>query len=185
MNEVWKDIKGYEKIYQVSNFGKVKRLTFINGNVKLQKERMSTPTNNGHGYLIVGLSKNGKRKNFYVHRLVAETFLDNLNNLPQVNHKDGNKKNNRVDNLEWCTASENQIHSYKVLKTKYNLFGLNISREKQKKKVSAYKNGKLFKTFNSISEAGRFMKVNPSCICGCCKGIYKTCKGYIWKYELN
>ena len=183
MKEIWKDIKGYEGIYQVSNLGKVKRITFINGTCKMPCERFMTPTDNGNGYLIVGLSKNGKRKNFYLHRLVAETFIPNPENKPEVNHKKGNRYDNRAKKLEWVTSSENQNHAKEVLKVKYNLEGLNISREKQKRKVAMLdKNGNVIKVFDSIADAGRYINAGFSGICGCCRGVYKTIKGYKWKY---
>lgn len=142
-----------------------------------------TPTDNGYGYLIVGLSKNGKRKNFYLHRLVAEAFIPNPENKPEVNHKKGNKYDNRACNLEWVTRSENQIHAKEVLKIKYNLTGLDKSREKQKRKVAMLdKDGNIIKVFDSVVDAGRYMNVSHSGICGCCRGIYKTIKGYVWQY---
>ena len=100
MKEIWKDIKGYEGLYQVSNFGRVKSSTKILAN-RLSKR----------GYYIVTLYKNAKGVTKTVHRLVAQAFIPNPDNLPQVNHKDENKLNNRVDNLEWCTAKYNINYS--------------------------------------------------------------------------
>lgn len=111
--EIWKDIKGYKGYYQVSSSGRVKSLSryrpaYINNNNKiLLKEKILKPTIYTSGYEYVSLSKNGERKNYMVHRLVAETFLDNPDNLSCVNHKDENKLNNNVDNLEWCNAKYN------------------------------------------------------------------------------
>lgn len=102
MKEVWKDIKGYEDLYQVSNFGNVKSLR-TNKNLGFSKA--------GKGYYKVGLSKKGKRKMFFVHRLVAQAFLSNTEQKPCVNHKDCNKLNNSANNLEWITYCEN--NSYK------------------------------------------------------------------------
>lgn len=192
MKEIWKDIKEYEGIYQISNFGRVKRLDSViatkhrSGKLVnvLKQERFLIPTDNGHNYLIVGLSKNNKRKNYYVHRLVAEAFISNPQNKTQVNHKNGDKSNNNIENLEWVTAQENMIHSSKVLKTKYNLTGLNASREKQKRKVDMFDvNGNFIKKFDSIAEASRKTKVWQGCICGCCRGEYKTAGGFLWKYS--
>lgn len=113
--EIWKDIKGYEGKYQVSNLGRVKSLIEWHGNCHLdkwvKKEKIITPTNNGYGYLIIGLANRGKRKNFYIHRLVAEAFIPNPENLPVINHKDYNKQNNNVNNLEWMTQKENTNYS--------------------------------------------------------------------------
>ena len=116
MMEVWKDVKGYEGLYQVSNFGNVKILSrrVVNhksGSTRLMQEKLMNPFDNGHGYLVVSLRKGGKRKNHYVHRIVAEAFIANQNNKLPVNHKDRNTKNNSVTNLEWCTQQENVAYA--------------------------------------------------------------------------
>lgn len=108
MKEIWKDIKGYEGLYQVSNLGNVKSL-------KTNKNLYYSNSNNG--YLRVGLFKN-KRKMFSIHRLVAENFIPNPNEYLVVNHKDFNQKNNKVDNLEWCTSKENNNYGCHQLKRK-------------------------------------------------------------------
>ena len=110
MEEIWKDIVGYEGLYQVSNFGRVKN---VNKNI------IKKPTELSKGYLRIGLNKHGKAKKIYSHRLVAQAFIPNPNNLPCVNHKDCNPKNNCVDNLEWCTHKEN--NSYKNHHLKRNI----------------------------------------------------------------
>lgn len=119
MSEEWRDIKGYEGIYQVSNRGNVRSLD----RKKIQMSRhgtlmekryhgfLLTPTGNGYGYLIIGLTKDGKRKNHYVHRLVADAFIPNHEHHDQVNHKDYNKQNNAADNLEWIAQDENVRYS--------------------------------------------------------------------------
>lgn len=110
MKEIWKDIPGYEGLYQVSNMGRVKSLNFNrSGLPRILK------TKNRQGYPRVILWKSGKRHEVCVHRLVAQAFIPNPENKPFVNHKDGNRRNNHVDNLEWCTAQENAIHSVTVL----------------------------------------------------------------------
>ena len=108
MKEIWKDIKDYEQLYVVSNTGKIKSLARKNTNGGILK-----PSHNKDGYLQVILCKNGKTKCFKCHRLVAEQFIPNLNNKPEVNHIDGNKENNDISNLEWVTTSENVIHAFK------------------------------------------------------------------------
>lgn len=112
MQEIWKDIPGFENIYQVSNIGNVKTLdkyvnSSIKNNNKVKRKTKILKQYNKNGYLQVSLSKENKRYYFGVHRLVAMAFLPNTNNLPQVNHKDENKLNNKVDNLEWCSAKYN------------------------------------------------------------------------------
>ena len=113
MKEIWKDIKGYEGFYQISNLGRVKSLKkwSVNDRAFVSNESLLTPWNNGNDYLVVSLSYNNKRKNHYIHRLVAEHFIDNPYEYSQVNHKDYNKRNNNVNNLEWCTAKYNRIYS--------------------------------------------------------------------------
>ena len=112
--EVWKDISGYEDKYQVSNCGNVRSLEYHNAK-GLKRTKNLKPATDCKGYLRCALSKNNILRTFKVHRLVAMAFLENPNNLPQVNHKDGNHCNNCVDNLEWVTQKENNIHSYRVL----------------------------------------------------------------------
>lgn len=135
MNEEWRDIVGYEGLYQVSNLGNVKSLgknqhfpLFCKGNNKgdktlmtpvWRKERLLTNVVAGTGYYCVGLRKNKKPKYSHVHRLVATAFIPNSENKPQVNHIDSNRLNNCVSNLEWCTQSENTLHAWKFGALKY------------------------------------------------------------------
>ena len=112
--EQWRDVPGYEGIYQVSNFGFVKRLPITLHNRFYKEKLLTICHNSGTGYDFVCLRKNDRDKNFSVHRLVAEAFIPNPNNLPEVNHIDGNKQNNFVDNLEWCTRSDNLKHASNI-----------------------------------------------------------------------
>ena len=112
MSEVWKDVVGYEGYYQVSNLGRIKSLNRYvkakNNSKKLMKSKVLKPVKNDRGYLMVVLSKNAKKRKIFVHRLVAEAFIPNPSNYPQVNHiKEMEKDNNNVINLEWCTCSYN------------------------------------------------------------------------------
>jgi hypothetical protein len=111
MVEIWKDIEGYENKYQVSNFGKIKSLSFN----KTGLPKNLTPKIAGKGYRTVILSKKCIQTDFYIHRLLANHFIPNPENKKEVNHKDGDKTNNYVSNLEWNTHSENGIHSFREL----------------------------------------------------------------------
>lgn len=128
MKEIWKDIEGYVGIYQVSNLGNVKRLRHEEfkcaQGYRVRKEMQLKPTKDEKGYLHVGLCKDGGQITRRVHRLVAEAFIDNPNELPEINHKDENKENNAVDNLEWCTSSYNN-----------NYGSVNASRSKTLKEI--------------------------------------------------
>lgn len=178
-NEIWKDILGYEKSYQVSNFGRVKSLSFktknrfscfnINGKILKQQK-----TKFGYFRITIG----SKTKSFLVHRLVAEAFIPNPENYPQVNHIDENKINNNLSNLEWCSP-------------KYNVnYGTGIKR----KKISAQNtscckiviqydlNMNFVKKYKSTSEASR-NGFHQSHISSCARGERKTHKNFIWKYE--
>lgn len=161
--EEWKNIKGYEDKYLISNFGEVK---VIKTNKILKKELR-------RNYWSVQLWKNKKPKHFSIHRLVALNFIDNPNNYLFVNHKDENKLNNVVTNLEWCTASYNAT------------YGTAIKRAVEKKAISVLqidKNGNLIDTHYSIAEAERKTGIYNPNIVKCCKGKRKTAGGYIWKY---
>lgn len=116
LKEQWKQVKGYEKQYLVSNFGKVKSLQRLVNHPKkgkqIVRERTLKQSKSRKGYMRVCLSKEGNHKMFSVHRLVADAFINNKYNKPCINHIDGNKNNNIVDNLEWCTNEENQSHAW-------------------------------------------------------------------------
>lgn len=189
MKEIWKDINGYEHLYQISNFGRVKSLerkVYWGCNYKTcrnEKERLLNYIKDKNGYLRCSLHKDGKQRNYSVHRLVAETFIPNLEGKPEVNHIDGNKKNNRVTNLEWVTSQENQIHAFKMGLQK-------IRRGKDSSSAKAIiqydYNGNLIKEHASISDALKFIGKKPHSrlyIRKSCIGENRTAYGYVWRYK--
>lgn len=145
-----------------------------------------TPHKNYKGYLWTHL---GKSKMYYVHRLVAETFIPNPENKPQINHINGIKEDNRVENLEWCTNSENQKHAYKVLHRTNNFLGKRYlagkcgKDSKSSKPVQQIKDGVVIREFYGASEAGRMLNIHSSGIRDCCRGRQKTAGGYEWRYK--
>lgn len=163
MEEIWKDIKGFNGKYQVSNTGKVR-----------QGNKLLNQYDNGKGYLNVSLYFNKKNITGRVNRLVAQEFVDNPNEYKFVNHKDENKKNNNANNLEWCTLKYN------------NNYGNRINKFKQKiyKKILQYDlNNCLIREWDSISESAEKLKISISGIVACAKGKYKQFKGFIWRYK--
>ena len=183
MQEIWKDIKGYKGIYQVSNLGNVKSLPRKTNNQYYKGLYLKQYIYKG--YLRLQLTKHSKSKWFLVHRLVAEAFIPNPKNKPQVNHIDGNKLNNKVDNLEWVTPSENQIHSYQVLKnipSMKNHFGSNHVAAKSIYQFDT--NNKFIKKWNSIIEVTKTLNICACNITDCAKGNRKTAGGFIWKYTI-
>lgn len=167
--EIWKDILGYEGKYMVSNWGRVKSLNYRNTG----KEGILKGVANGNGYLEVILFKEGKGKHYRINRLVAQAFLPNPDNLPEVNHKDENKQNNCVENLEYCS---------KLYNINYGT-GSKRSAEKRSKPVIAIdKVSGLILEFPSIAEASRQTGINKGNICSCLKGNYKSASGYVWYY---
>lgn len=176
MVEIWKDIAGYENLYQVSNLGRVRSLDmYVNhwrGGKVLRKGRELNQCADGRGYNIVSLCKNKEKKTWRVHRLVAQAFIPNPDNLPCINHKDENKLNNCVDNLEWCD------HKYN------NNYG--TRNERLSKPVLQYtKDGKFIAEYPSIHEAERNTNIDDGSISRCCNGKYKHTGGFKWRYKEN
>ena len=169
LNEIWKDILGYEGLYQVSNFGRIKIINYRQtGREKIMKLQLKK-----NNYLDIGLTKDGKTKRFLIHRLVAQAFIPNTNNLPQVNHKDEDKQNNHYLNLEWCT------HEYNI---NYGTRNEKCSKKLSKPVLQYTLDGKFVKEWESIKECGRngFVSAN---IYKCCNGKRNKHKGFIWRYK--
>jgi len=173
MKEKWRNIEGYEGYYQVSNFGNVRSLErkvkHSSGSIKIQSGKLLTKSKS-KGYERVLLSFLGKVKCFQVHRLVAETFIPNPHNNPQVNHIDMNKLNNHVDNLEWVTAKENIQHAI--------LNGVDYTSQNGRKRKTIRNDGVIFE---SLNDASRKMETPHGNILRSIKKGYKV-KGYTFKY---
>lgn len=174
MNEIWKDIKDFEGLYQVSNFGNVKSVARIvrrGTNFKPVEERILKPCVR-NGYKHVMLSKNGKRVTGNIHRLVAQAFISNPNNLPCINHKDENPSNNCVSNLEWCTRSYNNS---------YNRLRERAAITKRKPILQFDLDGNFIKEWSHAREAAEVLGLNKRAIYGACTGRLKTSGGFVWK----
>ncbi|MBO7526481.1 MAG: HNH endonuclease [Clostridia bacterium] len=159
--EIWKPIKDYENLYEISNFGVIR---------KVKTKRPLKVFYRTNGYYTTSLCKNYKVTMIYLHRIIAETFIPNPNNLPCINHKDGNKTNNDLSNLEWCTYSDNNRHAYET--------GL-----KNCKKVAQYDiDGNLINIYNSVINASKETNISQANISSCALGKRNKAGGFIWKY---
>lgn len=179
--EEWKTISGYEN-YQVSNFGKVKSL----GNDKAKKEKILKSSTTKKGYQIVGLFKDKKRKLLYVHRLVANAFIPNPNNLPQVNHKDENPSNNHISNIEWCDCKYNINYGSWIEKHSGNnnpmLGKLGKEHIRSKQVIQLTLDGDVIRNWDCMMDVQRELGYNYRNICNCCKGRQKSAHNYKWCY---
>ena len=191
MKEIWKDIIGFEGLYQVSNLGRIKSVEryVLNTrwNIKMHKQEIILkPSKNKKGYNLVAISKNNKLYSYQIHRLVAQAFIPNPDNKQQVNHKNGIKNDNRVDNLEWATPHENMKHAYKnnlISKDKMN-YCIQSSISFRKKPILQIKDNVVINEFDSIESAKKMLKVKSSgCLVNALKGRIKTYKGFIWTYK--
>lgn len=178
MFEEWRDIKGYEGLYQVSNLGRVRSLDRIikfKSSSRFHKGQIISIKNSKTGYCLVNLHRNSKQKMFLIHRLVAQAFIDNPEDLPCVNHKDENKLNNQVDNLEWCTYQYNTS------------YGTTIKRIAEKLSIPILQYdlyGNFIREYNSITDATKCLSLNSRTnIWNALNGICKSSGGFIWKYK--
>lgn len=193
MKEVWQPVKDYEGLYEVSSLGRIRSLNHavIDSCGKKQhfKGRLLKPCCTSGNYLIVTLHKGSQKKNFLVHRLVASAFVPNPHNYPQINHKDENKHNNKISNLEWCTAHYNNFygsHMRRAIVTRRS--NVNWKRSivknaeaRKKTVIQCNMNGQTLKVWPSLSEVEKKLKINRSNISACCHGRRENAGGYVWK----
>ena len=165
INEIWRDISGYEGIYQVSSLGRIKSMDRVDCDNRHRKERILKPRKNSKGYLMVCLCKDGKKKMYKVHKLVSNTFLPNPNKLETINHINEIKTDNRVDNLEWMTNKDNVRYSQAVSVNQFTF------------------DGRFIRTWDCIMEVEYQLGFNHTNICQCCKGKLKSAYGYQWFYS--
>ena len=172
MNEIWKDIDGYEGLYQISNFGNVKSFRQSSKLHKIE-EYILKPTLANNGYYQITLYNNAKRRKFLVHRLVASAFIQNPDSMPCINHKDENRLNNRADNLEWCTHEYNNSYGTAIIR----------SVDTRSRPVEQYTvDGKLIAIYRSAKMAAELLGFTQRHIQHCCNnGSFGF--GYFWKYS--
>ena len=168
MVEEWKEVLGFDVLYEVSNLGRV-RSRYSEDRGYSNEYVYLKPLDNGHGYLRFNWRMKKRQRTVYLHRLVAEAFLPNPDMLPEVNHKDENKANCRVDNLEWCDHKYNASYGTKNERM----------AEKRVKPVQCIETGVIFR---SARDAGKELGVTNTAISNCLKGRSKTAAGYTWRY---
>lgn len=170
MLEIWKDISGYEGMYQISNRGRIKSFREWK-RASCPKEYFLKPSPNNRGYLNVTLYKSGTKKKYLVHRLVAEAFIPNPQNLPHINHIDENTKNNAAENLEWCTPQYNNCYGTARFRTM-----LTTGKPVEQRLI----NGQLLATYVSTSIAEDITGISRKEIAACIRGQLHTAGGFVW-----
>ena len=177
MSSVFKAIKEFEGIYEISNNGKV---------LSIRRNIIKRNTISKRGYHMITLNKNGKTYSRYIHRLVAEAFLNNTNNKEQVNHIDGCKANNHIDNLEWCTDRENREHAVRSGLIDYKRSAKESAKVTSKPVLRICLHTRLvLSEYPSINEAARIYNTDSSTLTKVCKGKMKKCAGYVWEYKVK
>lgn len=177
--ETWKDVVGYEGLYQVSDEGNVRSLNYNHTN----KVKELSLVEAKDGYLVVCLHKNGTQKEGKVHRLVAEAFIPNPQNKPCIDHRNGDNQDNNVCNLRWVTSLENNNNPITKARMKGIQNGRQLNREDVSKKVLQYDmDWNLIKEYPSASEAARQMRCCPDTISKVCRGVRNKALNYYWKY---
>ena len=178
--EQWKDIKGYEGKYQISNYGEVRSLSKWSKGKILKGGQCGNPG----PYRFVCLVGSGRKdiKNHYIHRLVAQAFIENPNNFTEVNHKDGNTLNNNVDNLEWCSHKYNMTHAYQNGFIDHS-FQRGAKHPRAKAVIQKTKDGEFVKEWESVNQIQRETEYLASAIFNCCKHRQKSAYGFIWEYK--
>lgn len=175
MEEIWKEVEEFNGAYLISNKGRlksVKRGIKWNGTIRHQEDKIMSQVINKSGYIEYQITYNGKHYSRKAHRLVAMAFIPNIDNKPFINHKDGIKTNNNVNNLEWCTNRENVQHAYN-----------NELIHKAKAILQFTKDGKFLRRWKNSSEITRELGIGKTTIHAACKRKNHQTKGYIWRYE--
>lgn len=184
--ETWRDVIGYEGLYIVNNMGEVRCLPKIVGfsagyiqKARTMKQRLIK------GYPSINVCKNGIKKVLKIHRIVSMAFIPNHENKNQINHINGDKTDNRVENLEWCTGSENSLHKFRVLKVAHPKWGRGRSGKKNgraKPVIQLSMSGEFIKEWDSANLANKSFGENKGSIYACCRGNTTKAYGFKWKY---
>jgi len=187
--EIWKPVKGYEDLYAISSLGRVKslpRIFFSGKNHNIKKEYPERIIKNKvykTGYLYIVLSKGGVVKKIKIHRLVANAFIKNPLKKPFIDHINGVKHDNRVNNLRWVTGSENMNNPHTKRRLSIGKMGKQNPMKKNIRRIQQLSlNGSLIKEWSSVSEASLFYNIDTSCIYRAANGVYETASGFKWKF---